>query len=97
MWSGIREQISPAILAAATLLICVGHHAAHLRRMAAATRRQTGDPAVTRPVLVIFRGLPGSGKSTLAAAATARKNLKLGNSVVANSVNPLVITHEMWR
>jgi len=52
---------------------------------------------VTRPVLVIFRGLPGSGKSTLAAAATARKNLKLGNSVVADSVNPLVITHEMWR
>ncbi len=33
----------------------------------------------------------------LAAAATARENLMLGHSVVADSVNPLVITHEMWR
>ncbi|MCC6917971.1 MAG: ATP-binding protein [Alphaproteobacteria bacterium] len=33
----------------------------------------------------------------LAAAATARENLKLGLGVVADSVNPLRITHEMWR
>ncbi len=33
----------------------------------------------------------------LAGAATARENLKLGLSVVADSVNPLLITHDMWR
>lgn len=33
----------------------------------------------------------------LAGCAVARDNLALGLGVVADSVNPLVITHEMWR
>lgn len=33
----------------------------------------------------------------VAAAAVARENLKLGMGVIADSVNPLRITHDMWR
>lgn len=95
---------------------------------------KTAPDAHSRPLLIIFGGLPGTGKTSLArelarelgavylridsieqaildtpgtrgevgesgyrvAYAAAEDNLRLGRTVVTDSVNPLPITREAW-